>query len=72
MLFFNVYVNINELQYITKWQAKLNLNLWSHRTLISLLVIHTVLCVVKKINDDIYGFVKSEQGCVYMPALPLL
>lgn len=59
MLFFNVYGNIKELLYITQCQAKLSLGLWSHRTVISLLVIHTVLCIAKKLMMIfIFKFVK--------------
>lgn len=68
MLFFSVYVNLNKLQYITCCQTNLSLSPWSHRTVISLLVIHTLICIVKKWMIFIFKFVGS---CVCLYALLL-
>lgn len=63
--FFNVYVSIDELQSIACCHTKLSLNPKSHRTVISLLVIHMVLCMVKKlVIIFIFQVVKLDQGCV--------
>lgn len=68
MLFFNVYISIiDELQSIACCHAKLSLDPKSHRTVISLLVIHMVLYMVKKlVIIFIFQVVKLDQGCVNM------
>lgn len=68
--FFNVYVNIDELESVACCHVKLSPDPQSHRIVISLLVIYMVLCMVKKlVMIFIFQFVKLGQGCANIPCI---